>query len=308
MQSDPSSVPFSPRLGSLHHVAGGSDTCAARGADVREGVRAPREAGGDSGAAAGLVPSKTSPIEISFDKSECRLRRWKRLKSSVWQAAALHQIHQAGHRPSVPWFVTLTYRPGYEWAPHHVADALEAFRRWCKRKSVPCRYVWVAELQQRGAVHYHLLVWLPVGVRMPHWDRTTRASRREVAPFWVMGMSNTQPAKAGVGYLMKYISKLGKYHEFPPGCRTYGAGGLDHDGRQIRAWYRLPMWAKCLVGVGQFSRCPGGVVDLLTGELHRCPYAVLFSKKGLTLTVCGSIPERFHDGPYSIWDTRSPEQ
>ena len=299
MQSDPSSVPFSPRLGSLHHVAGGIDARAAGGIAACGGVRATREAGGDSAGGAGLVPSKTSPIEISFDKTACQLRRVKRLRSSVWQAGYLHQMHQAGHRPEIPWFVTLTYRPGYEWAPHHIADALEGFRRWCKRKSVPCRYVWVAELQQRGAVHYHLLVWLPRGVRMPHWDRPTRSSKREVNPFWVMGSTNTQPAKAGVGYLMKYLSKMGKYHEFPPGCRTYGVGGLNHDGRQIRAWYRLPMWAKCLVGVGQFSRAPGGVVDLLTGEFHSCPYAVILGKKGLTLIQLRDKPERFHDGPYS---------
>lgn len=119
-------------------------------------------------------------------------------------------------------------------------------------------------------------------------------------------MTNTQPAKAGVGYLMKYLSKMGKYHEFPPGCRTYGVGGLDHDGRQIRAWTRLPMWAKCLVGVGQFTRIPGGVVDLLTGEFHPCPYLVTFNKTGLFLHLLGDEPDRFHEGPYSIWDTRSP--
>lgn len=115
-----------------------------------------------------------------------------------------------------------------------------------------------------------------------------------------MGMTNTQPAKAGVGYLMKYLSKMGKYHEFPSGCRTYGIGGLDAQGRQIRAWYRLPEWAKRLVGVGQFSRVPGGLLDTFTGELHRCPYSVLRTSSGIRLTPLWVMPDRFHDGPYSL--------
>ena len=300
MAPNPHSVPFSPRSGSQHHVAGGIGTSEGRVIAACEGVQATREAGGVSGAAAGLVPSKTSRIDIPLDKTSCQLRRVKRLRSSLWQAANLHQIQQPGMRPDVPWFVTLTYRPGIEWAPDHIATALHSFRKWCKRQSVPCRYVWVAELQQRGAVHYHLLVWLPVGVRMPHWDRPTRASRREVNPFWVMGSTNTQPAKAGVGYLMKYLSKMGKYHEFPAGCRTYGVGGLDVQGRQVRAWCRLPEWAKRLVGVGQFRRMRGGVVDLHSGEFHRCPYLVLVVNRHIFLDLVGEVAPRFHDGPYSI--------
>lgn len=299
MSFDRSNVPFSPRIGSLHHVAGGIGTSEGRVIAACEGVQATREAGGDSAEGAGLVPSKTSRIDIKTDKASCTHRRVKRLRSAVWQAGHLHQIQQPGMRPDVPWFVTLTYRPGVEWEPNHIAEALHAFRKWCKRKSVPCRYVWVAELQQRGAVHYHLLVWLPHGVRMPHWDRTTRASGREVNPFWVKGSTNTQPAKAGVGYLMKYLSKMGKYHEFPPGCRTYGVGGLDVQGRQVRSWYRLPEWAKRLVGVGQFKRARGGVVDLQSGEFHRCPYLVSVVHHHVFLELVGELSSRFHDGPYS---------
>ena len=39
------------------------------------------------------------------------------------------------------------------------------------------------ELQNRGAVHYHLLAWLPRDLKMPHWDKpvlgTSSTCRRE---------------------------------------------------------------------------------------------------------------------------------
>ena len=81
----------------------------------------------------------------------------------------------------------------------------------CHRQGYLCRYTWVAEIQPGRAlrtgkevVHYHLLAWLPRDVVMPKWD----VARGRRLAFWPQGMSNTQRAKAGVGYLMKYLSKL----------------------------------------------------------------------------------------------------
>jgi hypothetical protein len=217
------------------------------------GDYAPVAPGGDCGrqaqraasaAGAGLVPYKTSGnLIVNLTVQACAMRRVKRLKKSVWASGHLHGLAAKGHRAAQCWFVTLTYVGVKDWKPRHISEALRGYRGWCKAKGYPCRYTWVAELQSRGAVHYHLLAWLPVGVHMPHWDKSTQTRLgRTRAEFWPHGMTNTQPSKSGVGYLMKYLSKLGELTVFPPGLRLYGMGGLDAVGRAVRGWLNLPGW------------------------------------------------------------------
>ena len=253
----------------------------------------------------GLVPSKTSPpdrIEVLFDASETARKRIKRLRRSVWASGHLHGIARHGFRPPVAWMVTLTYRGVEDWRPDHVSAATERFRRWCARVRVAPRYLWVAELQQRGAVHYHLIVWLPEGVRMPHWDKCSRApSGRIVRPMWPHGMTNVEQARTGVGYLMKYVSKLSDVSTFPPGLRLYGVGGLDPQARAVRTWHNLPEWAKRLYGVGDLRRMACGLVVRDTGEILPPMYQrVMFQGGGgMYLYPLREMPPRWHDGAYS---------
>jgi hypothetical protein len=267
------------------------------------------------GGTSGLVSSKTSahenlskatfhsekdPLTIYFSPKETAIKRVKNLKRNVWAAGHLHGLSTRGHRPPQCWFVTLTYVGLDDWRPDHISTATERYRRWCKRNLVACRYVWVGELQKRGAVHYHLLVWLPQGVHMPKWDTSSgTACGRDALPFWPHGMTNTQKAKAGVGYLMKYLSKLGETTTFPPGIRLNGAGGLTPQARQIRGWYNLPEWVKREFGVGAAKRLAIGIVDTSTGELLPAMYHKKIFPGGMTLTPLRTMPDRFHDGAYS---------
>ena len=267
----------------------------------------PFPAGGlpPAGGAAGLVPFKTSGngqqitnekgSMISFAAPIVAERRIKRLKKSVWASGHLHGLAENGHRAHQCWFVTLTYRGIKDWQPRHISEAIRKYRTWCKRKGVPCRYTWVAELQSRGAVHYHLLAWLPQGVRMPQWDRTYGTS----SCFWPHGMSNTQKALSGVGYLMKYLSKLGEFTIFPKGLRLYGIGGLNTVGRNVRSWLNLPEWVKRLYGVGEVKRQRTGFVVSGTGEMVQPAYAVCRVPFGLVLRSLRELPARFWDGAYS---------
>lgn len=214
----------------------------------------------------------------------------------------MHGIADRGHRPPVCHFVTLTYVGVDDWRADHISDATEQYRRHCARLGLPCRYLWVAELQKRGAVHYHLLAWLPQGVHMPHWDKSTvSASGRAVRPFWSHGMTNTQRARAGVGYLMKYLSKLGDETTFPPHLRIYGCGGLAPDARAIRAWYNLPEWAKREHGVGELRRMGSRLVVAETGELVPAMFATELCGFALRLTPLRPMPPRWHDGAYCRW-------
>lgn len=287
-----------------------------------------RDSRSEAGAAgAGLVPFKTRSIEdqnlpsalsvghhldISFSKEKQAENRVKRLKRNVWASGHLHGIAKKGFRPLQPWFVTLTYATADAWTPNHVTKAFDCFRRWCKRLGYECKYTWVAEIQPKRAertgdhvVHYHALVWLPVGVSMPFWDVSTRASGRRVRPFWSHGMTNTEKAKSGVGYLMKYLSKLGELTVFPDGLRLYGMGGLDATARQVRTWYNLPQWAKNVYGVGDLCRLGSRLVVVDTGEILEPMFSRQLIPGGLRLCLLRPYPERFHSGAYSSFPRNS---
>ncbi len=262
-----------------------------------------RSAGMASGEGAGLVPSKTSVSHlVSFAPSVVAERRVKRLKKSVWASGHLHALANNGFRPPVCWFVTLTYARSDGWEARHISDALKGFRKFCKSAGIPCRYTWVAEIQPKrlestgkAVVHYHLLAWLPQGVSMPHWDRAT-AKRSE---WWPHGMTNTEKAFSGVGYLMKYLSKLGELTRFPKGLRLYGIGGLNTQGREVRAWFNLPEWVKRSYGVGEVLRSGSRLLVRATGEILEPAYQLLRVPSGAVLHALRELPERFHDGAYS---------
>jgi hypothetical protein len=267
---------------------------------------------GEGAAGAGLVPSKTSRIDVSFSsgfkvhKSETTIsfsaeavatRRVKRLKKSVWASGHLHAFADKGHRPPQCWFVTLTYVGVNDWRKDHMSTTMGLYRKWCKRIGVACRYTWVAELQGRGAVHYHLLCWLPQGVRMPHWDRPVGKHQA----FWPHGMTNTDKALSGVGYLMKYLSKLGELTVFPKGLRLYGIGGLDSQARGVRSWLNLPEWVKRSHGVGEIVRKRCGLVVRATGEVLEPAFSCIVSQFSMVIVSLRELPERFHDGAYSTF-------
>lgn len=265
-----------------------------------------RSAGGAGDA--GLVLSKTSlpdqllaPGEafVSSHPADASLRRLARLRRNILTAANLHGMADHGQRPSRPWFVTLTYAHIDGWRSDHVSRAVQAFRRWCHGHGVPCRYEWVAELQARGAVHYHLIAWLPARLAMPKWDKQRDKTG---AVWWPHGMSNRQRCKSGAGYLAKYISKMGEFHRFPKGMRLYGVGGLFSDGRNIRSWWNLPEWARRLHGVGELVRkASRGLVVRSTEQMVASPYSVRRVQGGLIVRLVGAVAERFHDGPYSTY-------
>ena len=255
--------------------------------------------------AAGLVLSKTSPNSeflINLDHGSCLLRRIKRMRKGLWAAASQLSLPRPGFRPDVPWFITLTFAEADAWEPKFLSRATDRYHRWCDTNGVECRYAWVAEIQGKRAertgdhvVHYHLLVWLPHGVQMPKWD--VPCGRRKA--FWPHGMTNTQIAKAGVGYLMKYVSKMGEFSDFPKGLRLSGKGGLNGASRSVCAWINLPEWVKRSFGVGDVIRKSGRLMVQATGEILKSPYLVSLVPGAILVFTIGVIPERFHSGPYS---------
>lgn len=149
--------------------------------------------------------------------------------------------------------VTLTYAgTNADWEPRHVSDFIKKCREWLAYRGVRMRYVWVAELQKRGVIHYHVALWLPAGVNLPKPDQ---------AGWWKHGMTRIETARAAVPYLMKYLSKGGSAERYrlPQGARSYGVGGLEHTMRRARRWLGLPSFVRARSDISDdWRRAPGG--------------------------------------------------
>lgn len=229
-------------------------------------------------------------------------RRLSRLRASVGIAARFHSLLsvRSGFRADQAWMVTLTYRPGVEWCAEQITLAVNAFRRWCDRRRVSARYVWVAELQLRGAVHYHLVCWLPRGLRMPKWD--VRVSAGSAVPWWPHGMTNrVLVRKCAVGYLMKYLSKGTEYGSMPKGARVHGSGGAGGQCRAVRRWVAYPAFIRARASVeDRWVRATGGGWLDSSGRWWASEYApvLIGGKRGAVRVVDHGRPF-VADGPYS---------
>lgn len=231
-----------------------------------------------SAASLGLVSVQTSRPRAGLDIDKARLLerlegeggflldpqglRIRRLRMHVGVAARMHAVSQHATRRERAVMVTLTYRgDNSDWCAKHIAEAVQRFRKWCARRGIACRYVWVAELQQRGVIHYHLVAWLPRSVSMPKWDKQG---------WWPHGMTRTEVARHAVPYLLKYLSKDASksFGGFPRGARIYGVGGLDASLRRARAWLSRPAFLQGSSSVDDVWRraTGGGWVDRSTGE------------------------------------------
>ncbi|MDD0817250.1 hypothetical protein PSQ39_21630 [Curvibacter sp. HBC28] len=248
-------------------------------ADAWQGARAA------SGAAAGLVLHSTShtggvqtpPLTVegakAWDSNTIEIDREavrvSRLRKGAGMAAKWINLHSTKRENKV--MVTLTYRgTNRDWKPHHISKYITTVRNWYARTTggEKLRYVWVAELQQRGVIHYHAVFWLRKGVTMPKADKRG---------WWPHGMSNTIKAHHPVGYLMKYLSKttqktIGGY---PHGARIYGVGGLDKAGRDCKRWVLWPSYVRQNAAAGDpFKPTPGGgYTHSSTGEFLASEWA-----------------------------------
>jgi len=224
-----------------------------------------------------------APVDESFvvDAREARL---KRMRQSVLTTGRLFvESPPRGYR-EVALMLTLTYRPGVEWEPRHVTELQGHVRRWLKYRGLPCRYVWVAELQKRGVVHYHVLVWVPHRCRLPFPDR---------AGWWPYGDTNVVRATSATGYLSKYVSKGPGAGTFPRGCRMHGAGGLSQAQARVRRWWLLPSYIRDINRPEHDIRraAGGGFVCRELALAARSPFGlVAVSKGGVRLLRIGPPP------------------
>lgn len=226
--------------------------------------------------------------------------RLARMRRSVGFAARAHLCSRRGFRPDKVVMVTLTYRDGDDWRPKHVSVLLDHIRHWCKAKGIQCRYVWVAELQTRGAIHYHLALWIPLLETLPKADD---------AGWWPHGYTRTEQARAAVPYLMKYLSKGSGAQRLPDGARMHGVGGLDHSMRRAARWLRLPGFVQARSDIfDEWRPQPGGGWSGPDGALWPSEFKRAWLGDGYGLMRVHRHGRPFHpDGPFT-WLHRRPQR
>jgi hypothetical protein len=240
-------------------------------------------AAGAAGASAlGLVTTETSDTRIRNIREVIRLdvhaKRLKRMRTTVGHAARLIHFDAHTERHCQRWnlkFLTLTYAEPDAWEAGHFAAFRKAMREWCARRGVRLRYVWVAELQSRGALHYHVVVWLPKGKYLP---------RADSQGWWPHGATNIVTAHSPIGYITKYASKTTPDHlnRYPKGARMCGHGGLPAEGRRHIRYWNAPVWVRdALSGRADIRKVTGGYCDRITGEFLASPWRVHVSPGGV---------------------------
>lgn len=198
-----------------------------------------------------LAPPSTS---VHWLSPEARAKaRCARLRDAIREAAKLHEeadryaSHRLGRSAHRKTFLTLTYRPGVDWSKRHISEFLDRLRKWLGARDAKLLYAWVAELQGRGALHYHVLVWVPRRLRLP---------RPDASGWWPHGMSNVETARNPVGYMVKYATKTRPEDlaRLPKGVRLHGNGGHDPARRTRLRETLAPFWIRQTMQARKYGR------------------------------------------------------
>jgi hypothetical protein len=231
-----------------------------------------------------LDPYKTKaarPREVvEIDVFTARIRK---LQKAVRNSA--HVLDAAAHvdEQNVRWrrlFVTLTYAKVEDWKPGHVRDFQRAVRDWFRRKcgGTRMRMVWVLELQKRGAVHYHCMIWVRARDFFPNPHK---------CGWWPHGFAHVLSSKVSinrpVAYMAKYASKatVEQAMSVPKGARMYGVCGPTDEGKRVIRWWRAPLFVRdALGGAADIRKVTGGYMDRLTGEFLASPWKVYVAPSG----------------------------
>ncbi|MCU4119732.1 hypothetical protein [Variovorax sp. N23] len=181
-------------------------------------------------------------------------RKLARITKEHWRMAKSHGLYAVA--------LTLTYGVGSLPSGKDVSTFLDKLRARLRRLGKPLLYAWVLECKR--AYHYHLMLWLPRGMRL---------DSELLARWWARGHTQAEMCQSPFRW-SRYMAKSETKMHLPPGQRLFGCGGLDQAGEDAVRRACLPRWLQqALPVLSRPRRCPGGGwVDVLTGELFLCPY------------------------------------
>lgn len=219
------------------------------------------------------IRNKLTGQSFELSRKFARVRHTQR-RVHAWATALDPLLRERGTKYRLV-MARLSYRPGDDWRANDV-------REFCLKvrdelgKSLKA-YAWVAELQERGAVHYHVLMLVDRGTRIPFFDK---------AGWWVHGSTRIETAVRTIFYICSYTAKEGyqKFGNFPKGLRMFAVWiGDDVIDAGTRWKFRLsafPAWlAKKIQPLGRsfkVKRNDGGGW-LVDDFLFESPYECIFT-------------------------------
>jgi hypothetical protein len=222
-----------------------------------------------------------TPGVFSINTHEARM---KRMAQSIRTAARLIEETIVGQKERYQCVMqTLTVAPGYRWKEKDISDYIDCIRKWADRRGIKARYAWVCEVQRRGAIHYHVMIWLPKRMQLPKADKQG---------WWKHGSTNTKRVYAPISYAIKYTTKgSSEAKRYPKGCRIAGSGGLTAPQRLERAWWACPLWVRKQSSVEDLPRRAngGGFCLRASGALLESPWRVVSYGEG-SVVICLKVP------------------
>ena len=137
-------------------------------------------------------------VKARYDRLRNRIHNWATIISTI-----------PGKKRMV--MIGLTYREGEPWQPNDIRDFMITVKR--KLGESLLAYAWVSELQTRGALHYHVVLYMRTTARLPLPDK---------AGWWKHGSTKVTGARSPF-YLVSYTKKQDQkdYMKFPEGARAF---------------------------------------------------------------------------------------
>jgi len=196
--------------------------------------------------------------------------------------------------------VGLTYRPGEEWNPNDIREFMSKVKRKLGEKLLG--YAWVSELQERGAIHYHVLMYFKKGTRFPLPDKSG---------WWKHGSSSVTSAKSP-WYVLSYTKKAYQknYEFFPSGARAFAVWIQDSLLSEKLRFVSLKNWERAAVMSDGWeslsfwrkhhSACNNWRLDRYYSSLDEAEYRTeymlgIFEELGLVESVKPDLSERSVD-------------
>lgn len=163
--------------------------------------------------------------------------------------------------------ITLTYAPDNSWEKNQIRTFMKSLRGVVRESLFA--YGWVAELQKRGAVHYHVYCAVTPGTVIPQPDSSG---------MWPYGFSRVETGNSPY-YLLSYASKkYQKVGKFPKGMRM------------LHVWIRKGLLPKLERWVFDLSAYPNWLTDQLLASGS---------------SYVGNLPRRHINGGWKVKHTRS---
>ena len=122
--------------------------------------------------------------------------------------------------------IMLTYEKVGDYRPGHINDYMKKLKQSVGKNLYV--FAWVCEIQDRGAVHNHLVMVVKKGSRIPMPDKSG---------MWAHGWSGIHTARTPY-YLLKYTGKERQkdLSRYPKSCRLYSVSYRLPEGR-VKAFY-----------------------------------------------------------------------